>query len=525
MAEQKDKDSPATTSCAYDAMAPRWDVIDTLLGGTEAMRAKATTYAPQHKAETEDDYVARLAATVLRNFVEDTLDTLASKPFGEETKLNDDIPETILPLLDDVDLQGNKLDVFARKWFRTGVAKAFCHVLVDTPKPAGKTNPNGSPRKRTLDDDRKEGNRPYWVLLAPEAVIFARASIVDGKEVLQHIRIIETYTEQVGFAEVEQQQIRILEPGSVQIWRPHPTQKKNNKPVWFRFDAWETGLDVIPLVTFYARRESLMYAKPPLLDLAWLNIAHWQSTSDQRHVLTVARYPMLACSGDKDESDPVVVGPNKILYNPDPQGKFYYVEHTGAAIEAGRNDLQDLEAACSSYGAQFMEEKPGDQTATAKAIDSADSTSDLASITGVFEDAVAQALGLTALWLGDKKREGGTVELVKNYNQAQEDEAALTTLTSARGTRDISRKTYLEQLVLRGVLPSDFDVELEMEQLLEEQDTMLERAGFNLDPLGQPTKPADPNAPEGGGPPAPTPAPAGRKPAKKAPKKAAKKVK
>ena len=69
----------------------------------------------------------------------------------------------------------------------------------------------------------------------------------------------------------------------------------------------------------------------PLLDLAWLNIAHWQSSSDQRHVLTVARFPMLAGSGVPENTN-VVVGPDRMLTTPNADGKFYYVEHTGAAI-------------------------------------------------------------------------------------------------------------------------------------------------------------------------------------------------
>ena len=30
-----------------------------------------------------------------------------------------------------------------------------------------------------------------------------------------------------------------------------------------------------------------------MIDLAWLNLAHWQSASDQRHILHVARVPFL----------------------------------------------------------------------------------------------------------------------------------------------------------------------------------------------------------------------------------------
>lgn len=486
-ANDKDPKSPATTSGAYDQMLPRWHVIETLLGGTEAMREAGETYLPRHQEETDKGYQERLASAVLLNMVEQTLDTLSGKPFSEPIKLNEDVPKAIEEtILIDVDLQGNNLDVFARQWFREGMAKALCHVLIDMPRPA----PREDGQPRTLADDRREGLRPYWVMIKPECLLFARSEVINGVEVLQHVRIIEHYMEQDGFAEVCKRRIRVLEPGLVQLWEP---VKKSNaqKEEWVLADEWATGLNYVPLVTFYADRQGFMMGKPPLLDLAHLNVAHWQSASDQRHILTVSRFPILACSGASGEdSDPVVVGPNKVLYNPDPAGRFYYVEHTGQAIAAGRTDLKDLEEQMAGYGAEFLKRKTGGQTATARALDSAEATSDLSAMTGLFEDALAQALDITADWmrLGSN---GGTVELVKDYDLEEMDATGLQALQVAREKRDISRKTYLNGLRLRGVLPEDFDEDEDWEELMEEISEAMGRAGLDLDP-------AQKNPPEGG---------------------------
>lgn len=490
---EKDPKSPATTSLAYDRMVPRWHVIETLLGGTEAMRAAGDAYLPRHQEETEEGYQARLASSVLLNMVELTLDNLAGKPFKEATKINEDVPKVIQDaVLGDVDLQGNALDVFARGWFKEGMAKALCHVLVDFPRP--KERADGQPR--TLADDRAEGLRPYWVLIKPECLLFARSEIVNGVEVLMHVRIHETYSVQEGFAEVEKCRIRVMEPGLVQLWEPVEKKTAAQKEEWRLAEEWQTGLDFIPLVTFYADRECFMCGKPPLLDLAHLNVTHWQSSSDQRHTLTVARFPILACSGASGEDgDKVVVGPNKVLYNDDPQGKFYYVEHTGSALAAGREDLKDLEDQMSQYGAEFLKKKPGNQTATARALDSAESSSDLAAIVGVFEDAVAQALAFTARWmkLGD---EGGTIELVKDYDVEELDQSGLDALDKARERRDISREAYLNELKLRGILREDFDVEDDAQKLADEMSTLMDTGGTvdDLDPAAKKNKP-EPGAP------------------------------
>ena len=37
------------------------------------------------------------------------------------------------------------------------------------------------------------------------------------------------------------------------------------------------------------------------------------------------------------------IGPRQLLMTKDPNGKFYYVEHKGASIEAGWKELEKLE--------------------------------------------------------------------------------------------------------------------------------------------------------------------------------------
>jgi hypothetical protein len=108
-------------------------------------------------------------------------------------------------------------------------------------------------------------------------------------------------------------------------------------------------LPFIPLVTFYADRQGSWSAsrrsRPGRPEHR-----HWQSTLDQTAVLTVARFPILASRGAISD-DELTVGPNQWLQLPGPAGRFYYVEHTGKAIAAGRNDLLDLEETMAEYGA------------------------------------------------------------------------------------------------------------------------------------------------------------------------------
>ncbi len=450
------KAGPDTVSAAYSHMAPLWDKVSSILGGTETMRGAGTLYLPQHDRESNAAYDERLNRTVLINTTEQTLGGWVGRPFAKPMQVNADVPSELVNLLPDVDRQGNDLDVFCRNWFRDGLAKGFSHVLVDFPALMG----DGP---RTLADDRSAGLRPYLVHVPPENIISAHCAVMDGVEVLTHVRVHEQQIVQDGFEEAVIDRIRVYEPGLVELYEKRGTKGRED---WVVVESYNYDLPYIPLVTFYAQREGFMLSKPPLLDLVNMNIAHWQSQSDQTAVLTVARFPMLASSGMMDD-DEVVVGPNQWLATRDPQGRVYYVEHSGKAINSGRLDLLDLEEKMAKYGAEFLTKKPGRQTATARSLDSAEAVSPLQDMTHRFVDSVNLAMQYAADWMGLDN--GGTVDLNTDFGLSGSDGGALTALSSARQSRDISREAYLRELQRYNVLDRSFDVDSDGELLRDEQ--------------------------------------------------------
>ena len=466
----KAETNPSTQSLTYKAMNPSWTKIQALLTGTEALRKAGTAFLPQHAEESDAAYAERLSTNTLLNISKLTLDSWVGRPFSDPIKL-EKVPKEIEDLLDNVDLLGNDIHVFSRNWFKDGLAKAFSHVYVDFPRVI-------QPEEgiRTKADDVAEGVRPYWVFISPEQLFFADAEIIDGREVLREIRLKEVITERRGFAEIPVTQIRrvfigVNEDGDtvsvVELYRlKDPKTEGTDSEKWELQDTYTFDLDVIPLVTFYSDRVAFMLGVPPLEDLVDLNLAHWQSTSDQRTILTVARFPILALSGGVDEQKTLTIGPKQWLYSADTGSKFYYVEHTGAAIGAGRQDLNDLEMQMAEYGAEFLKKRPGRETATARALDSAEATSALQDVTRRFADALSSVLDLTARWLGIE--DGGDAELETDFGPEEVSQAELSTLSNARKMRDISRAAFLNELIRRGLLNEEFDIEAD-KALLEDE--------------------------------------------------------
>ena len=221
----------------------------------------------------------------------------------------------------------------------------------------------------------------------------------------------------------------------------------------------------VQLIEFATARIGPFEAEPPLLDLAHLSVAHWQSASDQRHILHVARVPILFGSGFNDENEPDIfeIGPNRAITGPT-GADLKYVEHSGAAMEAGRQDLLDLEARMAVVGADLLLKRPGVMTATQRILDEGAADSQLAAIALEFQDGLERAFGFAARWMGFGGDAGGSLSVNREFGTHLRDPSELDLLLRARLNGDISHETFVRELIRRGVLPEDIDPADEVER-------------------------------------------------------------
>lgn len=442
----------AVPDCEFKYMLPKWTRVQAVLEGTDTMRAAGVKYLPQHEYESNNAYAERLQASVLDNWTARTLEILVGKAYKDPPRF-EQMPAPLEALSGDIDGTGRSMVDVSQEWFREALAKQWAWLYVDMTQ--GMPKADGS--VRTLADDQADGLRPVWRMIHPEDVIFSMGLPVGGRMVWQQVRILENTMEPDGqFGEVLVQRIRVLRPGTWELWKL-VQEKKRQKPRWVFEDGGYTGLGEIPIVRFRIDGD-----KPPLEDLVHLNVIHYQSGSDQRSILTTSRFAMLAASGapvqDTAAGDkPLVVGPKQWLSMPDPEGRFYYVEHTGAATGAGRTDLQDLEARMSSYGAEFLKKQPGRASATGRALDSSEAQSLLQTWVRQFREVLTQALRLTALWLHLPTDDVGTITFDLKPDLEERDPTELSTFDKARDRADISREAWIEEMQARNLFRSNYD--------------------------------------------------------------------
>ncbi|MBX5238636.1 DUF4055 domain-containing protein [Rhizobium sp. NLR22b] len=435
----------------------------TLMGGTAAMRKAGKVYLPQEPAEDEAAYKNRLSRTFLFNGFKKTVKDMAGKVFTKPVQMGKDVPAQLQEYAENIDLTGQGLNNFAYAIFEGGMVDGISYILVEMP-PA---NPEA-----TRADDIASGRRPYLVHIEACKILGFKSKLIEGRQVLTQVRILETATEdnpEDEFAEVCIPQIRVFDRTDLGVvtFRVYREQKgKRNKVEWVQVASGSISLKDIPLVPVYANRTDYMMGEPPLADLAFTNEAHWQSSSDQRNILHVARVPMLFAKGF-DEADTLVVGANSFTRSSNENADMKYVEHTGSSISAGRDDLKDLEFQMQTLGLELLIPKPGGQSATGAVIDQGKINSPLAMMADNLKDALEQAFGYMAQYAGMGTDAGGSLTVNTDFGITLRDAADLQTLLAAVNAGQISRETFLRELMRRGVL-MEIEPDDEMERI--EQD-------------------------------------------------------
>jgi hypothetical protein len=440
---------PSKTLPAVDAMREDWAIVDPLMGGTRAMREAGTALLPKWPKEEDEDHRNRLRLSTLFPAYSETVKNNTGRVFAEPIVLGDDIPAPLQVLAEDFDRQGNNLQVWGKTFFTQALSHGLCHALAEYPN----IKPEGDAELVTLADAQAVKARPYVILVRPQQVIGWRSSNEGGEHVLTQFRYMESVEEEFGMFGVKCiDQIRVLTPGAWATYREKTDDAKGVKE-WILHEEGATSLNHIPLTTLYSERTGFMTAKPPLLELAYLNVKHWQSQSDQDNILHVARVPMLAIVGITDDTWELKVGTASATKLP-PEGDMKWVEHTGTSIEAGRVSLQDLEDQMHVAGAKLLQkETKSVKTATQAEEEAAQEMSPLQTMASGLEDALDQILQHFAALSG--LPEGGHVQVQGNFDIDFAPETTLPLILSMAAQRRLSDETLFSEMQRRNVVSSD----------------------------------------------------------------------
>lgn len=456
MAETYQQDTPAYVSKSAQKQRAALQIIRDLSAGTRRMRECGETYLPKEAGESDAAYKVRLARSLLFNTFVKVREGMIGIALKKNPELEPDVPAILKTHTEDIDLNGNHLDVFIKDVFRNVLNDGHAFILIDMQQPLERSRVTLSAQP-TAEDDARLNRRPYWVKYTKDQAINWKSDRVDGETVLTQITFKECATESSGnYTEEEITRYRVLRLavlapktpttpavyGSME-WELHEERTIDGKSELVQVAGGPTTLDRVPVVTIYARQTGFLESQPPLEDLAYLNVGHWQQWSDLNCQLRML-VPILFIKGKLAHTEGqaqgagqpnLKLGPGAGVQSDNENGDLKYVSADASATEGMREALTDLEQRMSAVGLSIISPKPNQvgqaSTATEKVLDQDERTSELASWLRALKDGIEAAFAIHAVkYLGLPT--GGSIVL--GFDEVTPaDENAVTAINAPKG--------------------------------------------------------------------------------------------
>lgn len=400
-----------TPNNTFSELYDKYNLVETLFTGTSAMRSAGQTYLPKEPAEATSNYNSRLNRSVLFPTYSKTIKTAVGKAFSRP--VNIELPTSLDFLKYNVDGSGSTMERFVKDLTQDAINYGITYLLVDYPV----LDPNS-----TLADERAAGALPYWVNIKPTQVLEISASYLDGLLQLTYFRfneVVEDTDNLENNESIEQvKEFILLEDRSVQ----YVIYRKDKQGKEYIYDTnIIRGIDLIPIIPVYGNKTIPFHGSPVLMDLAQLNVTHWQMYSDYLNIVHATSVPMLVIKGYTEQTNPdgsvqeLVISPNSAIKLTDPTGDVKWVEINGSGITAAKEALNDLEAKMSLNGLELTASANNiaSETATGRLIDAATANSILKTICMDVEVAVLQAILYSAIYI-DAPVEPTSIEVTIN---------------------------------------------------------------------------------------------------------------
>jgi hypothetical protein len=457
-------DSPFTRTRAVMDMVKGWEIMKAVTNGTEYLRDNSEAFLPLEPREDYTAYLSRVNRAVFSPYTQRLIRAATGLIMRKPITLIGDSYWTDV-FAKDVDGCGSDLDEYARRVLICSLTYGQSHILVDYPAPTGALS---------LAEERAQNRRPYWIEIDPTNIYGWRLDREVNYGSLIQVRIAEKAVVPSGeFGEQVFDQVRVIEPGKFSIYRKVAPKKDlinlqdttyagnfdgpENEKDYELVDSGEFSLGEVPLVSVYSGKTDTLTSKPPLLDIAYLNLAHFQRQADLIHSLHVASQPMLVLEGWDDQTKDMSISVNYAMAT-QPGNKVYYVEPASSAFEAQTNEIQELQLQMATLGISTLsQQKFVAESADARRLDRVDTNSMLSMVSLELEQKLQKVFNLSANYLGIEPPE---VKISRDFDIERLIGQDITALTSLFDQKVIDREEFRDILVQGEVLPTATETEV-----------------------------------------------------------------
>ena len=439
-------ESPFVRDLDVIAMMADWKAMASVTRGTNYIRDCSDEFLPQEPREDDEAYETRVDRSVLSPYTSRLIETAAGAILRKPIQIEGDA--YWMELSENIDGIGSNINEYARRALVSSLTYGHSAVLVDYPAASGAKN---------LREERAEGRRPYFCHIeAPQIWGWRQADYTQPGSPLTQIRIHEYATRPLNdFGEEQVEQMRVIYPGRYDLYTLGEDIVEFSQTGGF-------SLDEIPVVPIYSNRRGMLRSQPPLLDIANLNITHYQRQADLIHALHIAAMPTLVLEGWDDTTSTASMGVNYAIAM-QPGNKAYYVQADATSFDAQMAELQSLEGQMSTLGVtKLFGQKFVAESAEAKRIDQAQSNSVLAIISQELESALNQAFALAGKYVGI---EPPTITVDRDFDYYRLIGQDVAVLSALNENGKLSNEMLLEVLRRGEILPDNIDMQEELDRI------------------------------------------------------------
>lgn len=313
----------------YKALEPKWAEIEAVLGGTIGLRPLARHYLPIEPNEDDGAYRRRVSKAVFTPWYQKLRDAAVAQILRRPIQFSEDTSDDIESHLANIDLQRNDINSFCRKILTEAIDYGSVAILVDYPRVDPETS---------LADISAKGYRPYWVPICAKEVIDVIYEVIGGKRVLVLLKLCKNIKKRVGKKSEMVEQIHLYELASgfviLTILEENEDEEK-----YVTIDSQILTVPYIPIVPL-----TDFFCDPLMLDIACLNIKHYQKNHALDHSLHIAGNPKFVLYGYvKNEGEEIQGDVNEAIIFEHADGRAEWVVCKSVDFEAQERSIEAIE--------------------------------------------------------------------------------------------------------------------------------------------------------------------------------------
>ena len=433
----------------YEASHHRWSMCNDLFQGQDAMIDAGTKYVPQLLGQNNEQYQYYIQRGEFFDAFFRTIQGLVDSVFRKQIAVS--APEKVNDKLSSITDSGQSFAAFCAAVVREIFKSGRCGVLIDYAT-----------------------EEPFVSLINTFSIINWRSTFVNGEEILSMVvleDITQKESEKDRFIFEKVTQIRTFELIDNQCIATLYTKSEKDKDFIQQeptvLNIHGKPIDFIPFVFLGSENNLSEPNKPPLLDLGYINIAHWRKTVDLNHGLHYTALPTPYAAGFDIRGD-YTIGPVKVWVAKDPNAKAGYIEFSGEGLKTLMESIKSNESQMAVLGARLIE-KTRDKVETAETskIRQSGETSALTIMVNNISIGLTEVIKIFAKWLMIEDKDI-LVQLNTDFIALQISPQQITALLQSLQQGAISSDTFLYQMKIGEILPPGISVDDE-KKLIESQ--------------------------------------------------------